>query len=379
MKDRQLNSYLWSVAAIWVSDRLLRVIRIAYYNLGFGFSGGLLGTIGTATYNEQTDVIRLEAIPKRKIRSPRPGHHCFLYQPLRWRSWENHPFTLATWTPVDISDTVEKQTGFVKQEPQSMEVPVEVEKAITISSYTSPGESLPYNSTGPADTGTLNKKDGPKKYKLVFWIRPHSGWTKYLRDVCLKDPGKPLQTKILIEGPYGNSAPLHRYDNVLYIICGTGISVAACYLTDHISRSANNPPTTRTRHIKLLWTSKQAELIQDVSTQELAPILKRSDVSTSFFATKQREAIVQTQSQDKDTQTSSYPPSTLEISYCRPNIRDEILKYVDNISSEEAEQRTAILVSGPAAMADEARATMQTVLNRGGGRRIQYFEETYGW
>ncbi|KAL2008456.1 hypothetical protein VTN00DRAFT_6650 [Thermoascus crustaceus] len=168
------------------------------------------------------------------------GITTFSISPCAGEAGKTIPLPCELETPVNISDAVEKQPGLVKQEPQSIEVPVEVEgKAITISSHTSPGERLTCNSTALQ----IWELDRSNKIQVSVLDPSPLRLTKYLRDVCLRVPGKPLQTKILIE---------------------------ACYLT-----------TTRTRKTTLLWMSKRAELIQGIFTPELAPILKRSDVSTS--------------------------------------------------------------------------------------------------
>lgn len=347
---------------MWGFERSSRLTRLAYYNIHIRFSKQIVNTISTATYWPEMDVIKVEIIPSRKLSRCKPGYHYFLYQPLRWRGWESHPFTLGTWRPVSDSDASEKITS-----PQS-------ESSQGIVQYRKEPSEITLNATEnilkredveirSLPTGGV-EYEGQSQYKLVFWIRPFSGWTQSLRDTCLKAPRSPVQVKLLLEGPYGQSHAIHNYDNVLYITGGTGISAAACYLTDHVYRSSKSPPDTRTKNITLLWTARQAELIQHVASHELAPILKLNEVRTSFFATSGHESLA---------------PSEIQITRHKPDITEYIRRYVANAALESIPGvRTAILVCGPAAMADEARAAIQGLLNEG-RRGVYYFEEAYGW
>ncbi|KAL1868983.1 hypothetical protein Plec18167_007985 [Paecilomyces lecythidis] len=308
------------------------------------------------------DVIKVELIPGRRLFRPEPGHHYFLYQPLRWRGWESHPFTLGTWTPVSDSGISEKSTP---SQSASSRVSIDFNER--------PGESRLNNMENivkreNVDTHMIHSRgtenESRRYYKLVFWIRPFSGWTKSLRNACLKNHGHPVPVKFLLEGPYGQSHSIHNYDNVLYITGGTGISAAACYLTDHVYRSSQAPPTTRTKNITLLWSARQAELIRHVATHELAPALKRNDVRTSFFATSGHDEVTQ---------------SDFQITAHKPNLTEYIRKYVEDISLESAPGvKTAILACGPASMADEVRATVHALLSEG-IKSLYYFEEAYGW
>lgn len=98
------SPYLYPPMAIWGIDRALRILRQVYCNLHVKLSGSVAGTESTAHYDTETNVIRLEVIPGSRILSPQSGQHYFIYQPLRWRGWENHPFTLASWSELGSSD-----------------------------------------------------------------------------------------------------------------------------------------------------------------------------------------------------------------------------------------------------------------------------------
>lgn len=117
-------------------------------------------------------------------------------------------------------------------------------------------------------------------------------------------------------------------------------------------------------------------MIYDVASRELQPVFGRDDVHISLHATKQQE----TPSTPKMDNTEKSPNASheLEISYCRPNIRETILNVVDRVHADgSAGGKIAILTCGPASMADEARAAVHTAL-KDGKSCIEYFEESFG-
>jgi NAD(P)H-flavin reductase len=330
---------------------MARLLRLCYYNLRLRFSTDMLDSLATIRYSRETDVIQLNVTQQRKTLAPRPGEHYFLYQPLRWRGWESHPFTLATWEPVKSSDVVEDTAEEKGQMPSTgQEEYMQDDK----SPYPTQAES------GPSSTMSLPDNETWERRKLIFWLRPCSGWTRSLRDTCLQQPHLKFTTKLLIEGPYGHTVPLHTYDNVLYIIGGTGISVATSYLTDHMGRSAN-PPRTRTKNIRLLWAVRQAQHIVETFEGPVGPVFKCDGVNVRLYATGQAGI--------------SQKAKDLGITPRRPNVRDEVFRYVEEVCHTE---RTAVLMCGPAGMADAVRDAVKAVVNNG-RVDVEYFEEAYGW
>lgn len=193
----------------------MRVVKLLYCNLHIRFSGKPKTTKITATYDQVSDMIRLEVAPGSEILTPKPNQHYYLYQWQSWKGWENHPFTLAGWTPLDTSSNV-----VLNETPQNnslMEIKSKGQTSIV-------HEQASSNSESSRSSEEVSRQKSSSKQKLIFLIRPSSGWTRRLRDDCLKQPSIPLVTPMLIEGPYGHSAPLSRYENILFITGGTGIA-----------------------------------------------------------------------------------------------------------------------------------------------------------
>jgi ferric-chelate reductase len=202
---------------------------------------------------------------------------------------------------------------------------------------------------------------------LVFYARPYTGWTGHLRDTCIRQQDKIINSKVLIEGPYGTSAPLHHYENVIFIMGGTGISCAISYLQDHISKSAAH--ATRTNNISLVFSAKQPAMIHDITARELGPALARSDVRATFNITSPQESPATDENVTCILRRSIHD---VEIRYGRPDIKAAILGFVGNEGS------IAFMACGPPGMADEARVVVHQVL-KNGKVGVAYFEETYGW
>lgn len=63
------------------------------------------------------------------------------------------------------------------------------------------------------------------------------GWTKRLRNECLRSPTLTVDSTFLIEGPYGQYSPVHNYENVILIAGGSGIAGALPYIKEHLLRT----------------------------------------------------------------------------------------------------------------------------------------------
>jgi ferric-chelate reductase len=316
-------------------------------------------SVSRIVYDETADVVRLEITPGTPSLQPSPGQYYFLYQPFRLTGWESHPFTIGAWS-YEIGD----QTSLVPTSDGRI-------KSLDTS-------HVPLLAGGASDRdyqcNSANGSSGQEeslKLKLTFWVRAYDGWTKQLRRQCLSSPAKTSETTILLEGPYGETFPLWRYESVLIIVGGTGIASAVPYIQDHLRRSVGDwdaspeNEKTRVRDMELVWTTKQAAFIQDVARRELRHALKREDFSASFYATR-------------DSTTYSEDPTDFgfEIQSSRPQLQSLIMSRACDACS--AGTSLAILVCGPPRMADEARAATHLAM-RQGHRSIKFVEESFTW
>ncbi|KAJ5241632.1 uncharacterized protein N7469_003223 [Penicillium citrinum] len=285
--------YLWPSVAVWVLDRALRVLRLVYCNIHVGITGRnkIQSTQSRMSYDEDANVIRLEMTPGTKALQPKPGDYYFLYQPLRFVGWENHPFTVGAWSYDSISSTSPPRTsGDVSQLPLLS------------------GASI-VDESREAFEDTAEKFE-ESRLKLIFWVRPYDGWTQNLRRECLRSKGQPVKTTILLEGPYGHNVPL--------------------------------------------WS------------RELRPALGRDDFQASFYTTRP----------SVETPQNELVGLGFQISTGRPHIQSLIMSRACDASA--AGSTLAVLVCGPAGMADEARSATHLAM-RQGYRSIKYVEESFTW
>ncbi|KAL2390471.1 hypothetical protein RJ035_001233 [Blastomyces gilchristii] len=417
------DRYLWPVVVIWSLDRFARLARLLSCNIHLRLNKkSITYSTSVVSYSEASDIIKLEIIPGSRHLQPKPGHHYYIYQPLRWTGYESHPFTVGSWSAIGNE---------CEHLPSS--------EASDFSSASTAVQSETSTPRAPKRATTSDLTDA--KYKLVFWIRPFDGWTKRLRSDCLKSPKQTLTTSFLIEGPYYGPIELHTFENVILIAGGTGIAAALPHIEEHLRRTetkshhnnkfiapsspcssstalhapeiSTDPPRTRTNNISFVWTTRQEAFIHELAARELGPALGRGDITTQFYCTslqprsKSQSIGGPTCSRDLQLEQDTMDDRTallssvdgiynqavtygnhghtfpIDIHPRRPDIRNIITRSVQEIGNRgdcprSVAGRTAILVCGPAEMADEARVAVHEVLKKG-YRGVEYFEESFGW
>jgi ferric-chelate reductase len=312
------------------------------------------------TYDEGADVVRMEVTPGTSSLHPSPGQYYFLYQPFRLTGWESHPFTIGAW-----SFETGEQFSLTPASLGQLRKPSNV-------------SHLPLLSASPSDQDSpavVEEEylggEAQRRPKLIFWVRPYDGWTRSLRQQCLSSPSLTTNAGILLEGPYGDTFPVWRYESVLIIVGGTGIASAVPYIQDHLRRSAQDGELdslnekTRVRDIELVWTAKHAAFIRNVSHRELKPAFGRDDFSASFYITRDSVACTEDSNEIE-----------IDIQSGRPHLQSLIMSRAADACS--AESSLAILVCGPPGMADEARAATHLAM-RQGYRSIHFVEESFTW
>ncbi|KAL2066622.1 hypothetical protein VTL71DRAFT_2693 [Oculimacula yallundae] len=357
----QYEPYLWPLVAIWCFDRFVRIIRQVNCNLRVK-SGKLSTTTSTVEYVEEANLLILSVVLGTSSLKPKPNQHYFLYQPFKWRGWENHPFTAASWTNVlDENLSSSSSQSSVSPSPHSS---TKEDNEITVAPLSAPSQ----NST-PKVTGRV---------KLTFYVRPStpssSSFTNQLRKMCLASNSRsPVPTRLLLEGPYGSYESLNHYDNILFITGGTGISAALPYLKSFLQPNATSQRPT---NVQFIWTTKQARMVQEIFNRELAtlPTSHNVQVKTFITGTDRTAASSITRSSDDDEKPVPKDIMSLGIRYGRPDLKS----LIDSMAEEKGKESMAVFVCGPAGMADQARVAVTGCLNRG-LRRMDLIEEVFGW
>ena len=250
----------------------------------------------------------------------------YLYFPnLTWRIWENHPFSVAAGL---LSQDTNRM--LVQDADRPSKVPEgEITKAYSGASEAEKAMGAPANYARSESSSNVEVR---KALGSTFFIRARTGVTSLLR----------AQTTlpVLLESSYGHSiynrhghGCLASYPNLICIVGGVGITAIIPILTGHFG------------HKKLYWGVRRPTLVQAV----------KQALGEDVFAGVECE-IVEGR---------------------RLNL-DSILK--KEISLESCTGTgTAIVVSGPRSMADEARAKVASLASKDKSAVIGFFEESYGW
>lgn len=203
---------------------------------------------------------------------------------------------------------------------------------------------------------------------LTFYVRPYEGWTKRLKEQCLRS-GYTCHPTLHIEGPYGHRVSLGEFEHVVMITGGTGISVATAYLQDLLGGSRGDGEGGdgygRSQQIDLHWTVREAALFGELCQRELAAPEGNSMVQMRFYCSREQglEGVDREALGGRVVEKGRAPTQ-------------------DIISKAAAEARVscarvAVLVCGPVGMADEARKAVCEARKEYAG--VEYFEEVYGW
>ncbi|RAO72164.1 uncharacterized protein BHQ10_008176 [Talaromyces amestolkiae] len=303
-----------------------------------------------------------------------------MYQPFRFKGWESHPFTLGAW---NYEDDQRSHT----------------EATLTTLDDEIDGSKLPLLSVSasPYRRNTYTKKDKTlgKRPKLVFWIRPYDGWTRHLRDECLASANNSTFPTILLEGPYGASFPLWKYDFILFIAGGTGIACAIPYIQQHLCRGGDknddNKDSERliVNKISLVWAAREVAFVHDVASRELRDALSRDEFEALFYitASQSNTAVMQATTSERinanySFSSNDYNPTRdanineLNFHHGRPDTQNLVLRHAQE--AHNSNSSIAIVVSGPYAMADEVRTAVYLALCKG-YRGITFHEESFSW
>jgi len=261
--------YLGIIIPFWVVDRIFRIGRLLYANLGKG---------GTRT--------EVEALPGSACRvtvtlarswSFHSGQHAYLYMP-SIGLWQSHPFSVA-WTE-EATDT------------SSMELPTSRDDSILSAS----------------------------KARISFIVRARTGFTNSLYNKAIKSPDGKFNTTCFVEGPYGGLQGLSSYGTVVLFAGGVGITHHVPYVRELVAGYSNG--TVATRKVLLVWaiqTPEHLEWIRPWMTAVLALEGRREILRIMLFV-----------SRPQSTKEIHSPSATVQMFPGRPNVETLLSNEVEN-------------------------------------------------
>jgi predicted ferric reductase len=292
------------------------------------FDPRIWNTSALVTYNEDAHMIRLVLPLRPNMYEIPPGTFYYLMVLNKWNFWESHPFTVAS-----VSGSKRHAVKQLAEESPLLDnMPVSFEEA---------------------------ESDLEKDHReMTFLIRPYDSFTSRLRKYAEAAHPKPATLRVVIDGPYGKTLPLERFDKVLFVVGGSGIAVPLSYL-QKLLQSTSQPGS-----IEIHWTVRQTALAVDVLNHELSDVLRNEKLKIVIYATGLDD-------RRRDDETIC---RLVEWRSERLNVEE----LIDIGSATENEGSLAVVTSGPAKMADESRCAVaaRTLHSR---PRIEYFEESFQW
>ncbi|GME43013.1 Plasma membrane ferric chelate reductase Fre2 [Neofusicoccum parvum] len=402
--DHEYDWYLWVPAILWLLDRSLRLIRILAFNFGFR-RGRIQCTKTTAIYDRESNIITLEIVPGPNIAPPKPGQYYFLYQPFSIRGYENHPMTLGTWRRhSNVSSASEEEvypltpttTSSAEQEEDGETAALSSSSQPLLSSAASSASSSVTNLATPSSPTSPSKSSAKTPTTLTFWIRPYDGWTRRLRDQCIRHDAQAhpnsgrtrtrtarLHPLVLLEGPYGATHALGSYDATILIAGGSGISAAVPYLQEEHAKQQRASPggeedveegggsdgAGRAR-MQLVWAAREEAFMREVVERELAAGLAQGAFGAALFCTGDAARAERV--------------GGVEIQAGRPNVRAVIGEAAQGVVAAKARARPgkrgriAVLLCGPPAMARGVEAAVRSAAEEF-DCWVDYFDEVFSW
>ena len=114
---------------------------------------------------------------------------------------------------------------------------------------------------------------------MTFLIHHYDGFTRRLKDAASTANPLPVKLRVLVDGPYGRTQPFHRFENIVFIVGGTGIATSLSYL-DLLCKSANI-----TKAIRIIWAIREVAFAATVLREDLHGLLENSNLSVEVYLT----------------------------------------------------------------------------------------------
>ena len=205
--------------------------------------------------------------------------------------------------------------------------------------------------------------------KLVFCIRKRAGMTKRLAATIEAQPNQSKRIPVLIDGPYGCTYPLEKFQTAVLIAGGIGVTTTFSYI-ERMKRSGS----TKDQHVVFIWvirTLSDIEWFRD----EVNYLLADDSVDVRIFVTGFGQESENSSSSDEKyedkAETTSLQSLRSKINYGKPDLDVVINELIRN-----ADSTIGFLTCGPSGMNDDARAGVTKHLEAGNAA-VEYFEESF--
>ncbi|KAJ6784651.1 hypothetical protein PWT90_03214 [Aphanocladium album] len=313
----EYDALFWVPLVIWILDRVLRLVRVLV------FKPKCWSTPASVTYNESSNILRLQVPAEQTIYKVSPGTFYYLSVLDVSRSWESHPFTVAS-----VSQGGDAQA-----------------------------EQMPLLETGEdaQDIEETEVKLSQETPSMTFLVRPYDSFTDRLKELAVAQP-ETSPVRLLVDGPYGSTLPLERFSHVLFIVGGSGVVLPLSYL-DLLTNKTQSMVS-----VDIHWAVREPAFARDVLINDMADALTNEHLSVNIYGPSRGHNLLHGISDRANEH------------YGRPDIGSIV---ASKLADQEIE-RLAVVACGPAGMADDSRRAVVDALAHA-PFAIEYFEEHFTW
>jgi predicted ferric reductase len=208
--------------------------------------------------------------------------------------------------------------------------------------------------------------------EIVFYSKIKGGLTSGIARYLSAQPDKTGYINISVEGPYGHSVQMKRYDTVLFYVGGTGIAAPLAHALQLVRLGAQ-------QHIKLYWTIRSIKSMEWIK-EELSQL--GSHIKIIVYITRPDSAVISDKTTDSESVEKEEKSDDIlsiykgldfiEFRNGRPNIA-ELVK----ADLEESTGNVSILTTAHNSLVDDVRDAVANNLNAAKGR-VDYFEDLQG-
>ncbi|KAI0974164.1 ferric reductase NAD binding domain-containing protein [Xylaria arbuscula] len=332
------------VASLWVSDRMIRIARLAYNGLNNEATVFPLPNGGT------------RVVIKKPITRARPGKHCYVWLP-HIRSFETHPFTIVATEPMEL--VINTHSGFTK----------DLHEFAT----QNPGKNLKVSVEGPY--GTL---PDPMEYDKVILVAGGSGATFTIgiaADMIRRlSPESTKQIEFIWVSRSHHSIEwfTEHLSHLLTHECadkiGLKIHLTKVDTIQKIGEVVPIPPLSS--QLFTLVESKPAS-ISDKATPGLST--ETSSVAARDEDSEKNDNLSKVESREANRSTTD--SVSLPIIYGRPDIETSVREAIGSAAKNE---RVLVAACGPLGLVNTVRNTTASCISIN-GPSVELHCEQFGW
>lgn len=313
--------FLIGAILLYAFDLLLKIVKLVASNVPLGKIYGSKKRFSKCRIEAVAGATRM-TISLPRLWDVKPGQHVFLHAPTLG-PFQAHPFSVA-WV-----DNHAHKNGAHVQSPDNCDEEV----------------------------------DRDENHTLALVVKANDGFTRTLFKRAQKHPSTHLT--VMVEGPYGQTRNLDKYDEVNLFCAGVGVTYALLVVRHHLEQQ-----NARKIHqtMSLTWIcqyEQQIAWVQDI----LDEIIENSAGSfkMTIYISRAKKHSFHALQRDYAARSRAHIVETVPV---KPNIKHLVASSISNRIGT-----LAIVSCGPGRFSDEIRQVMVEYAQE----RINYFEEAFSW